>query len=315
MGIKGLNQVIREKANEGISTVYLEKYRGKKAAIDANLYLYKFLYGKANHIDGLFLMINKLRKFGIEPIFVFDGKAPDEKRGTIEERKAVKEDMKRKVEEIGKEIEEMIARGEDVEELRKEKDILEGKIVYVTWEIMDSAKKLMDLLGVVYVRGSGEAEQICVKLWKEKLVEIIITDDMDVFACGAEIVIRDFNYRLDYVREYNLKTIQNKLGMSNEGFLDMCILLGTDYNSRPKNMSIERICELGRIGKLDTIDAMERIRELFNVDRLTIEEKMMEEIRVGKLPNIPMLIAFLKTNSSLEPNVYFSRIQKMFYLF
>jgi len=314
MGIKGLNQLIREKANAGIKEVCLEKYRGKKAAVDANLYLYKFLYGKANHIDGLFLMINKLRKFGIEPIFVFDGKAPEEKRVTIEERKMVKEEMKKKVEEMNQQIAEMISKGEDIEDLLKEKESLEGKIVYVSWETLDSAKKLLDLLGVVYVRGTGEAEQICVKLWKDGLVDLIITDDMDVFACGCEIVLRDFNYRKDYIREYNHLNILKIMEMTQESFLDMCILLGTDYNTRPKNLSIERIYEIGKMGKLDWVEGMQKYRDLYDVSRLTLDVSQIDEImKLSKLPNIPALIQFMKMNSSLEANVYVMRIQKMFY--
>ena len=59
-------------------------------AVDTNVYLYKYLYGKSNHIDGMFFMINKFKKFNIVPIFIFDGKPPNEKSETLKNRRLIK---------------------------------------------------------------------------------------------------------------------------------------------------------------------------------------------------------------------------------
>ena len=83
MGIKNLNTLIESNSQNGINKRHLSSFSGKVLAIDTNVYLYKYLYGKSNHIDGMFFMINKFKKFGITPIFILDGKPPDEKIDTI----------------------------------------------------------------------------------------------------------------------------------------------------------------------------------------------------------------------------------------
>ena len=79
MGVKSLNTLISSYTSNGEKKIHLSKFKGYKLAIDTNVYLYKYLYGKSNHINGIFFMINKLKKFDIEPIFIFDGKPPEEK--------------------------------------------------------------------------------------------------------------------------------------------------------------------------------------------------------------------------------------------
>ena len=80
MGVKSLNTLVSNFTNNGEKKIHLSKLSGYKLAIDTNLYLYKYLYGNKNHVNGIFFMINKLKKFNITPIFVFDGKPPDEKK-------------------------------------------------------------------------------------------------------------------------------------------------------------------------------------------------------------------------------------------
>ena len=86
MGIKSLNNIIINFTKNGEKKVHLSKFKGLRFAVDTNVYLYKYLYGNSNHIDGLFFMINKFKKFDITPIFIFDGKHPKEKSEKIKSR-------------------------------------------------------------------------------------------------------------------------------------------------------------------------------------------------------------------------------------
>ena len=97
MGIKNLNSLIEKYANSGKSKRHLSSFNNKVLAIDTNVYLYKYLYGKSNHIDGMFFMINKFKKFNIKPIFIFDGKPPNEKLDTIKNRKIIKDKLKERL--------------------------------------------------------------------------------------------------------------------------------------------------------------------------------------------------------------------------
>ena len=59
MGIKNLNSLITNQTKTAKMDKHLSSFAGKVFAIDIYVYLYKFLYGKNNHINGLFFMINK----------------------------------------------------------------------------------------------------------------------------------------------------------------------------------------------------------------------------------------------------------------
>src|SRR6188768_1216715 len=89
------------------SEVALNDLRGKRLGIDANGELYQFLalirlrdgsplkdsHGRiTSHLSGLFYRTTRLiADFGIEPVFVFDGKPPALKAAEIARRRSIKE--------------------------------------------------------------------------------------------------------------------------------------------------------------------------------------------------------------------------------
>ena len=98
MGIKGLTQLIKEHSSDSIETCNLHTLSGKKLAIDASLFMYKMLInmrtsnqsylkskdGKiVSHITGIFYKTANYLAVNITPIYVFDGKPPQNKQGVL----------------------------------------------------------------------------------------------------------------------------------------------------------------------------------------------------------------------------------------
>ena len=166
MGIKNLNNLISEFTKiDPKNKISLSKFKNKIFAIDANLYIYKFLYANGNHINGLFFMINKLCKFNITPIFVFDGEAPKEKKKTLENRKKLKKKIQTQVINLKASLfitENKIKKAE----INKKIVNLEKRLVYIDKEVINSSKKLFELMGILYINASSEAEQLCANLTK-----------------------------------------------------------------------------------------------------------------------------------------------------
>ena len=54
MGIKNLNNVIKTFTNINLEYISLDKFKNMTFAVDANLFIYRFLYGNGNHINGIF---------------------------------------------------------------------------------------------------------------------------------------------------------------------------------------------------------------------------------------------------------------------
>lgn len=96
MGVIGLWSIL----DAGARPVRLEALAKKRLAVDASIWIYQFLKAvrdkegnvlKNAHVVGFFRRICKLLFHGIQPIFVFDGKAPLLKRQTLRNRKVLRE--------------------------------------------------------------------------------------------------------------------------------------------------------------------------------------------------------------------------------
>ncbi|KAJ1906633.1 DNA repair protein rad2, partial [Coemansia sp. IMI 209127] len=96
MGVKGLWTLLEPAARP----VRLESLEHKRLAIDASIWLYQLLKAMTDaegnpledaHIIGFYRRICKILFYGIKPVFVFDGGAPELKRATIAERQATRD--------------------------------------------------------------------------------------------------------------------------------------------------------------------------------------------------------------------------------
>ncbi|KAJ2030662.1 DNA repair protein rad2 [Coemansia sp. S3946] len=96
MGVKGLWTLLEPAARP----VRLEALTNKRLAIDASIWMYQLLKAMKDdegnpledaHILGFYRRICKLLYYGIRPVFVFDGAAPELKRLTIAERQSMRD--------------------------------------------------------------------------------------------------------------------------------------------------------------------------------------------------------------------------------
>ena len=93
MGIKHLNKFIKTNCSDCLSTISLKDLKDKEIAIDASIYLYRFISDNSL-IENIYLMNSLFKKYNITPIFVFDGKPPPEKQKILLERKNKKSQAK-----------------------------------------------------------------------------------------------------------------------------------------------------------------------------------------------------------------------------
>ena len=107
MGVKGLWQHVQPSARK----INIYDLEGKILAIDASIWAIQFLavaYGaigddvggellnssnESRVLDGFLRRIMKMLFFGIKPVFVFDGQAPQLKKKTLEDRKKARRNL------------------------------------------------------------------------------------------------------------------------------------------------------------------------------------------------------------------------------
>ena len=78
MGIKHLNSYLKRTCRNILPKVSLWDLRGKRVAIDASIYMYRFASQDAL-VDGMYQLTMLLLDNRITPLYVFDGPPPPEK--------------------------------------------------------------------------------------------------------------------------------------------------------------------------------------------------------------------------------------------
>lgn len=256
--------------------IQLKDLKNKVIAIDAFNMLYQFLTtlrgpdgsplqnskGQiTSHIQGLLSRNLKYLKIGIKPIFVFDGKPPELKKKERERRQNLKKEAQRQYD-IAKER-------NDLEGMRK----YSSRIITVNEEIINSAKKLLNLLGIPHVDAPSEGEVQAGELVKQKVADYAVSQDADTIIFGAPNVIRNLSIS-------GKKKIKGKLGtqtlsptlfeldktledlnINQDQLIILAILVGTDFN-------------IGGIKGLGPKKALKKVRE-FDMDF----ESLFEDVK------------------------------------
>ena len=240
MGIKQLNKFWNQIHPSSIEKIHLQTLAQKTFAIDFNLYLYRFLLSNNNYLICLFNHILKFLSFQITPIYIFDGKKPIEKKELLTDRKNKRKKLQTKVFKLNQLMESLVDYKEKkninnkefstiVNLLKKDIQKYEKNIIYIKQEYIDLSKKLLELLKIPYIQADNEAEQLCSQLVYNHKVDFCLSDDMDVFPCGAMNVLRNFKFKSNYIHKYNLQKLLTFLKIDSFQFIVLCILLGCDY--------------------------------------------------------------------------------------
>lgn len=218
-----------------LSLQYLEK---KVVVVDTSIYLYKFAE-KGDVLENLYLMISVFRNYGINPVFVFDGKPPIEKKELLIKRKQDKQVAEEKYNELKIEAEDTGLTATMAQEM----DNLKRQFVRVSDTDIQGAKTLMRAYGITYFESRGESDQLCAYLVKHNYAWACMSDDMDMFLYGCPRVLRHMSLMKHDVVFYETDKILADLDMSSDTFLDIAVLSGTDYNIRDTNYTLGEIVE------------------------------------------------------------------------
>jgi len=204
MGIFGFYRFVGKYAPKAVKTVKAAELAGTIVAVDATLAIYQWYAigqtrgilhnGKvSNHIQGMFLRTVYLLSRGITPVYVFDGPPPDEKRATIDARRA-------------------------------------KRVVNIYHGAFDECKELLTRMGVSYIIAESDAEATCAQLVKSGKCNYVMSRDSDSLVFGAKALIKDINLGTNKAEIVDLGALLAELGLNMAQFVDLCVLLGSDYN-------------------------------------------------------------------------------------
>lgn len=249
MGIHGLAKLLGDNAPSSLKENEIKNYFGRKVAVDASMCIYQFLIAvrqdgsmltndegeTTSHLMGIFYRTIRMLENGIKPVYVFDGKPPEMKSGELEKRKERREEAQKslsKAEETGD--------GAEIEKFSR-------RLVKVTKQHNEECKTLLNLMGIPYVDAPCEAEAQCAALVKAGKVYATGTEDMDALTFGSSVLLRHLTFseaRKMPIKEINLNKVLSELNLSQDEFIDLCILLGCDYCDSIRGIGPKRAIEL-----------------------------------------------------------------------
>lgn len=229
--------------------------------IDANLYIAKYsrIFKKIEY--GFLRQILLTLSSKMVPLYIFDGNFPDQKKTTVNNRRDKKRKNRKRLDNL------LYSKGisnetlssldsvkliEYINSLYEQNDVfverkntlnvlgdynnlsmdyqellkLYQKSINVTYNEIQNLQKFLDLLNIPYIVANNEADDMLAYLYHQKIIQACQSDDMDMLpkGCGNFIQITNIG-----VVQYLLSEILQELKLTQNQFIDMCVLLGSDY--------------------------------------------------------------------------------------
>ncbi len=294
----------------------------KRIAIDGYNVLYQFLsiirqqdgtplmdeHGNVtSHLSGLFYRTIELISVGIRPMYVFDGIPSMLKQKTIHARMKRREDAREAWEAARKEG-----------DIKKARQFAQGS-TRVDKGIVESAKRLLDCMGIYYISAPSEGEAQASFLCRNGLVDVVGSQDYDTLLLGAPLVARNITIsgkrklpgKSIYVNvEPELISLGDTLAsmqISREQLIWIGLMLGTDFNDGIKGIGPKTALKIAKSsGSVEEVERYikERYKTEFELDvhevialfeNPEVREVEASEIDVGmgKKPDRKSIIDFM----------------------
>ena len=214
---------------------------GKIIAIDAANTLYQFLSSirqmdgtplmdsagnVTSHLSGILYRTSNIVDKGIKPIYVFDGEPPELKENTVKERREIRQDAEKKWKEA-------LEKG-DTETAAK----FAKRSSRMSPYILESAKELLEIMGIPYVQSFGEGEAQASYMVANGDAWAVASQDYDCLLFGSPNIIRNLTLsgNLSDLEYLELKKVLKELTIEREQLIDIAILVGTDFNDGVKGV-------------------------------------------------------------------------------
>jgi flap endonuclease-1 len=215
-----------------------ESLAGRTLAVDGFNAIYQFLatmrqrdgglfsdaQGRVtSHLMGVFYRTTSLLGEGVLPVWVFDGRPPERKAGTIRQRIAAKERAET-------EYQAALAAGDLATARRKA-----AQTSHLTRPMVDEVVRLLGALGVPTVQAPGEGEAQAAFMAAHGLVWGSASEDYDTLLFGASRLVRGLAARSRGGASPGAQIIDRaellaRLGIDGEELILIGLLVGTDFN-------------------------------------------------------------------------------------
>jgi flap endonuclease-1 len=231
-----------------------ESLAGRTLAVDGYNAIYQFLatirqrdgrlftdaQGKVtSHLMGVLYRTTSLLGEGVLPVWVFDGRPPERKAGTIRQRLAAKERAEGQYQEA-------LAAG-DLETARRKA----AQTSHLTRPMVEEILALLAALGVPTVQAPGEGEAQAAVMAARGTVWGCASEDYDSLLFGAPRLVRGLAARNRGGSSQGAQIIDRAellthLGVDGEELILIGLLVGTDFNEGARGYGPKKALKLVR---------------------------------------------------------------------
>jgi flap endonuclease-1 len=165
-----------------------------------------------------------MKKYEIKPIFVFDGKPPEEKQELLKQRKVIKQEAEAKYDELLTKIESpesVTVSNEEKIQIKNEMRLLKTQFVRINNTHIRKVKELLLAYGVDYYDSHHEADELCAMITKTGKAWGCFTDDMDMFVYDCPFIIRNVSLLNHTAFLYNKALILSDLELTDKLFREI----------------------------------------------------------------------------------------------
>lgn len=207
-----------------------------------------------------------LLRNGIQPYYIFDGKAPNIKRETIDVR-------------VNNKTKTQIQLNDVNNKNSKEYIKLFKKSYSVSNDQIKDCIELLHYMGINYIEACGEADPYCASLCKNNNIYGVISNDSDLLVFGAKRLLKDFTGKtkvceitLDNIYKFmqdkanvilSKYNIEKNIVVQHENFVDFSILLGCDYAPHLRGIDSEQLFTEFVLNNMNINDTVDSIKAKF----------------------------------------------------
>lgn len=273
------------------------------------------------HLIAIFSFTIYMLKYGILPIYIFDGKCPQEKKQVVEKRKSDKENFRKNCEKI-----EDKSSPEFMKNFKKSFSLQRSQI--------DECKYLLKLMGLPFINAFEEADQQCAEMAKHYREDSIgvISDDWDILMFGSPIILKDFSFKTPnnptikiekeeiikncFVKANEIRENNNLEKMkifTHDDFLNFCILVGTDYTVNNKLFKLENIshseifeiCAINEFNMVNVANYLCKIGKIFSDKEFLSSLETIREIYISPKIIKPDSISLVPSEINRDKIIYY----------
>lgn len=267
MGITSLNKLLKRYCGDAFFPLPITAFKGKRISIDAGFWMYthmatarKEVIKKTNIAAGEPNIIEIRRVWfqhavdfilgwlgnDVTPVFVFDGKSHPEKSNTKTERHDKRIAARAKIDALYAQL-----RGDILQQSPTIIDLLRKELTNfndIPHEEYELFKNVIKAIGVPCIQAQHDAEQLCASLCIEGKVAAVFSKDTDNLVLGCPLMITEFSktsssydefgHRVGHVECVRLDCVLSGLQLTQNEFVDMCIMCGCDFNENMPQVAV-----------------------------------------------------------------------------